>query len=105
MTTARPGRKWYHSDAAVDEYRTALTSDSESYPMLKKLKIIRAIVVNTGVIAIVLASLYFGGDPNIFGVLGLLILGGYNGVEVGEYLQLLQAAREVQAGVNDEGEK
>ena len=102
MTTARPGRKWYHSDAAVDEYRTALTSDSESYPMLKKLKIIRAIVVNTGVIAIVLASLYFGGDPNIFGVLGLFILGGYNGVEVGEYLQLLQAAREVQAGVNDD---
>jgi len=88
-------RPWYCRDEAVDEYRSTL-DDGERLPMLKTLKIIRAIIVNVGVISIGLYAISRGGDPTWLGLTTLLVLGGYNGLEIGDYLQLLQAYKEIQ---------
>jgi hypothetical protein len=97
-TTKRP---WYCPDRAVDEYRTTLTTDGDNFSMLKKLKILRAIVVNVGVILLTAFLVAEGGDPTILGTLTLLILGGYNGLEMSDYLALLQAYKEVQQQRNE----
>lgn len=94
MTDARP---WYCADQAVDEYRNTLSKDGERLEMLKKLKLLRAIIVNLGVVTITFYSILRGGDPTILGSLGLLTLVGYNGVEYSDYMALLQAYQEVQS--------
>jgi hypothetical protein len=91
-------RPWYINDRACDEYRTTL-ADGGRLPMLKTLKLIRSIVVNLGLIALSLLAVANGGQPTIIGVLGLLVLGAYNGLEFSDYLALVQAYEEVQ---NDE---
>lgn len=70
--------------------------------MLKALKIIRAIVVNLGIIGISAYSVSQGGDPTIIGVLALFTLGTYNGLELSDYAALLQAYQEVQAASDQE---
>lgn len=95
MTHQRP---WYINDHACDEYRTTLT-DGGRLPMLKTLKLIRSIIVNLGLISLALLAVANGGQPTIIGVLGLLVLGAYNGLEFSDYLALVQAYEEVQ---NDE---
>ena len=102
MTTAQHSRPWYCRDDAVDEYKTTLTTDSQELPVLKTLKITRAIIVNIGVIAITLFAIAQGGDVTLFGLLGLSVLGGYNGLEISDYAALLQAYKEVQNTPNDE---
>ena len=97
MSVPAPTRPWYCRDDVVDEYKETLARDGESLPMLKKLKILRAIIVNLGVIAIVLYSISRGGDPTFLGGFGLSILAAYNGVELLDYAALLQAYSEVQA--------
>ena len=104
MTTTQHSRPWYCRDGAVDEYKTTLTTDSQELPVLKTLKITRAIIVNLGVIAITLFAIAEGGDVTLFGLLGLSVLGGYNGLEISDYAALLQAYREVQADTGDDGE-
>ncbi len=70
--------------------------------MLKALKIIRAIIVNLGIIGISAVSVLEGGDPTVIGILSLFTLGTYNGLELSDYAALLQAYREIQA---DNGEE
>jgi hypothetical protein len=101
MTTVQRPRPWYCRDDLVDEYKGTLTEDGESLPMLRALKILRAIIVNLGVIAIGLYAISRGGDPTFLGGFGLAILGAYNGVELLDYAALLQAYREVQTDTED----
>ena len=96
LMSARPARKWYHRDEVVDEYRTTLREDGEKLPMLRKLKIIRAIVVNIGIIMLSTYAIFRGGDPTLLGFLALTVLGAYNGLELGDYLALVQAYNEIQ---------
>lgn len=96
MSTEHAGRPWYCRDKAVDEYKTTLAEDGEALPMLKTLKIIRAIIVNVGIIAIGLYAIRLGGDPTVLGLAALGVLGAYNGLEMGDYMALLQAYKEVQ---------
>ncbi|OYR86030.1 hypothetical protein DJ84_01055 [Halorubrum ezzemoulense] len=96
MTPHAPARPWYCRDDVVDEYKTTLQEDDEKLPMLKALKIIRAIVVNVGLIAGWIYALYLGGDPTVITVFALAVVGAYNGLELGDYLALLQAYNEIQ---------
>ena len=102
MKTAQNPRPWYCRDDVVDEYKTTLQEDDEKLPMLKTLKILRAIIVNLGVIAIGLYSISRGGDPTVLGGLTLGVLGAYNGLELSDYAALLQAYKEVQTQQNDD---
>jgi Na+/H+ antiporter NhaD/arsenite permease-like protein len=70
--------------------------------MLKTLKLIRSIVVNIGLVALALLAVANGGQPTIIGVLGLLVLGAYNGLEFSDYLALVQAYQEVQQEGGDD---
>lgn len=53
-------------------------------------------IVNIGMITIALFAIQQGADPTIIGGLGILSLGLYNGVEIMDYLSLLQAIQEVE---------
>lgn len=89
--------QWYCRDRAVREYKRSLqTGDTGQFPMLKQLKILRAIIVNIGLLGIGGYGLYLGGDPTLLPVLTLAVVGAYNGLEIGDYLALLQAYKEVQ---------
>ncbi len=104
MMSQAQRRPWYCRDDVVDEYKQTLTTGGEKLPMLKALKIIRAIVVNVGIFAIGAYSLYLGGDPTLLGITVLMVGGAYNGLEFSDYRALLQAYQEVQAeaGTNDQ---
>jgi hypothetical protein len=97
MSTQKPSRPWYCRDDVVDEYRSTLTEDGDTLPMLKALKILRAIVVNLGIIGIGTYAIHRGGDPTILAFTALTVLGAYNGLELSDYLALVQAYQEVQA--------
>lgn len=94
MTFGKP-RPWFVVDAVCDDYRASLR-DGGDLKMLKALKIIRAIVVSLGIIVISLYSIGQGGDPTYLGLLALLILGGYSGLEFSDYFALIQAYQELQ---------
>lgn len=86
-------RPWYCSNRLTDDW-LVIEAEGGDLKMLKSLKIIRAIIVNLGLISITLFAIAEGGDPNLFGFMGLFVLGAYNGVEVLDYLSLLQAIAE-----------
>ena len=92
----KQARPWYCRDDVVDEYKTTLTTDDEKFPMLKTLKILRAIIVNAGTMLLTAYLAYLGGDPTILGVLSLGLLTAYNGLEISDYMALVQAYQEVQ---------
>ena len=92
---------WYVRRRAVDEYKQTLV-DEEPLPMLKTLKILRAIIVNLGIMALSGYFVFEGGDPTIIGVLSLAVLGGYNGLELTDYLALVQAVQEVKSVQDNE---
>jgi len=97
MATDRsPQRPWYCRDGVVNEYKQSIRDDRETLSMIKLAKVLKATIVNLGVVALALYAISRGGDPTILGTLGLVTLATYNGVELGEYLALIQAAREVQ---------
>ena len=96
MTTAQSARPWYCPDRFVDEYKTTLQEDDEKLPMLKKLKILRAIIVNVGIFGIGGYAMYRGGDPTLLAVTTLAVAGAYNGLELSDYLALVQAYNEIQ---------
>jgi len=87
-------RPWYCNDRLVDDYKTVHESGGD-LKMLKSLKIIRAIVVNAGIIMIALTAMRQGADPTIIGGTGLFSLAAYNGIEIGDYAALAQAIVEV----------
>lgn len=86
-------RPWYCSDRLTDDWLT-IESEGGDLKMLKSLKIVRSIIVNIGIITIAALALYYGGAPQVFGTLGLLTLAAYNGIEVLDYVSLLQAIAE-----------
>lgn len=98
-------RPWYCRDDVVDEYKQTLNADGEALPMIKTLKILRAIIVNVGILVIGGYAIYRGGDPTILGVLALGVLGAYNGMELGDYLALVQAVQEVQSEATGDEEE
>ena len=102
MTTPQHSRPWYCRDDIVDEYKTTLSDDGETLPMLKALKILRGIIVNVGILLLVGYAISRGGDPTYLTVAALAVLGAYNGLEIGDYLALLQAYPEVQAETGDD---
>lgn len=91
----RQSRPWYVSDRACDDYVSAL-GEGGDLQMLKALKILRSILVNVGIIAIGVYSIRVGADPTVIGLAALAVLGGYNGLEVSDYMALVRAYREVQ---------
>ena len=94
-----PPRKWYCSDDLTDEYVRAYHRGGEQkLRMAQKLRILRAIVVNVGLIGITVFALSEGADPTLVGTSGILSLALYNGVEVADYIALMQAMSEVKAG-------
>ena len=101
MSTPNSARPWYCRDRFVDEYKGTLRDDGEKLPMLKTLKILRAIIVNVGIFGTGGYAMYLGGDPTLLAVATLIVAGAYNGLELGDYLALVQAYNEVQAETNE----
>ena len=101
MSAQASARPWYCRDDVVDEYKSTITDDGTPLPMLKKLKLLKAIVVNVGALAFSTYAISQGGDATLIAASALAFLATFNGVELGEYLSLLQAAREVQMENND----
>ena len=96
MSALQDTRPWYCRGSVVDEYKSSLSDGGEKFPMLKKLKIARAIVVNLGLFTGWFYTLHLGGDPTIISVIAFGVIGAYNGLELGDYLALLRAYKEVQ---------
>lgn len=65
--------------------------------MFKMFKILRAIIVNLGIIGLAAYALYLGADPTVSLISSLAVLGAYNGLELGDYMALLQAYNELQS--------
>ena len=86
---------WYIRQGAIAEYKQTLSQDGEPLPVLKALKILRAIVVNLGVFGIGFYAISLGGDPTLIALAVLAVAGGYNGLELSDYLALVQAVQEV----------
>jgi hypothetical protein len=84
---------WYVRRKAVDEYKFTLRNGS--LPVLKTLKILRAIIVNIGIFGIGFYSLQLGGDPTLIAITVVTIVGGYNGLELSDYLALVKALQEL----------
>jgi len=103
MSTRQPPRPWYCIDALVDDY-CAIAKGGGDLTMLKTLKILRSIVVNTAIISITLYALYIGADATIVSAIGLVTLGIYNGVEVADYAALAQAFSETKQRQEDREE-
>jgi len=100
--TSKQLRPWYVSDRACDDYVAAL-GEGGDLEMLKALKILRSILVNIGIIALGIYSIRVGADPTVIGLASLVVLGGYNGLEVSDYMALLRAYNEVQQGGDETG--
>lgn len=94
-------RPWYVNDRLTEDWLT-VQGQGGDLKMLKGLKILRSIIVNLGIIAITSLALYYGGDPHLFGSLGLGTLAAYNGIEVLDYVSLLQAIAEAKEQQGDE---
>jgi len=105
MTQITHDRPWYCRDDIVDEYKTTIQDDATPLPMIKAVKALKALIVNLGVLALAGYAISRGGNPTILGAFGLATLATYNGVELGEYLALVQAASELQTQGTDEDEK
>ena len=86
--------KCYNS-RQVREYKQSLQNDRELFPMLKTLKLLRAIVVNVGIFIVSGYSLYLGADPTLIGLTAILVAGAYNGLEISDYLALVEAVQQV----------
>lgn len=100
MTRHQP-RPWYCLNSLTDDYH-AIAESGGNLKMLRTLKILRSLVVNCGIIGVTLYSLINGADATFIGVIGILTLGLYNGVEVADYAALAQAFVEVKQGQSDD---
>ena len=104
MTTSqRPQRPWYCNDRLVDDHKASIR-DGGDLSMFRTLKLIRSIIVNIGIIVLGIYALVLGADPTIVGAVAILVLGGYNGLELSDYAAAVRAYNELQdAGTkNDE---
>ena len=85
MSASQDTRPWYCRGGVVDEYKSSLPDGGEHVPMLKKLNILRATVVNSGTFAGLFHPLTLGGDPVILSVIAFGLLGEYNGLDPADY--------------------
>ncbi len=92
---------WYVREGQINEYKQTLTTNKEPFPVLKTLKILRAIIVNLGIFGIGFYAISLGGDPTIISLAVLGVAGAYNGLELSDYLALLQALQEVEVENKD----
>jgi|APHM01.1.fsa_nt_gi hypothetical protein len=98
-TRARP---WWTRDAAVDEFRAAIENGTAETPKMKRtLTIVRAIVVNLGIIALSFYGLRLGGSVTIITVFALGVLAAYNGIEASELRAFFQAFQEAKQNESD----
>jgi len=75
----------------VNDYRHVANTGGD-LQMLKKLKILRSIIVNLGIISVSLYGLAATqADPTWLSVMTITTLGLYNGVEAADYLALVEA--------------
>lgn len=88
--STKKARPWHCSDRLTNEYLSVYARGGNLH-MLKTLKIVRSIIVNIGIIAISILAVLKGADATVIGAVGLVVLGGYNGVEVADYTALAQA--------------
>ena len=93
-------RKWYVHDRLADDY-VRVSQEGGDLMMLKALKILRAIIVNLGMVGLAAFSIQQGAEPTLIGTLGVASLGLYNGVEIMDYISLLQAVQEVDVDNSD----
>jgi len=98
MSTRIDPRPWYCVGAAVDEYKTILTANPDRLPMLKTFKILRALLVNVGILTFGAYAMYLGGEPTLIGLVTLLTFVGYNGLEASDYASLVRAVDELRSG-------
>lgn len=103
MQKSHTNREWYIHDRLADEYVAAHERGGDLM-LHKLLKIVRAIIVNLGMITVALFAITQGADPTIIGGLGILSLGLYNGVEIMDYLSLIRAIQEVEVKTNNSDE-
>lgn len=102
MTDQIP-RPWYCSDRLTDDYRASIArGEGGDLSMFKLLKFLRSLLVNSGIIGLAAYALSLGAEPTFVGGIAILVLGGYNGLEIGDYLSALQAYAEVQQQESDE---
>jgi len=103
MTMKQTPRPWYCSDRLTDDYRASIArGEGGDLSMFKLLKLLRSLLVNSGIIGLAAYALSLGADPTLIGSIALVVLGGYNGLEIGDYLSALQAYAEVQSEQGNE---
>ena len=86
-------RPWYVLDGPCDEYKEVI-SENGGPQMIKVLKLLRALIVNAGLIGVTVYGLSLGANPTPITILALLTLGAYNGIEYADYLALAEAYAE-----------
>jgi hypothetical protein len=94
MSTEKPSRPWYCSNALVNDYK-AVGAAGGDLEMMKAAKWFRSMVVNLGIIAISLYALRIGGNVTVIATISLISLGAYNGVEIVDYQAVVQAIVEL----------
>ena len=99
MSTRQP-RPWYVSSAITEEWKRDARQGVD-LSVQKTKAWLRAMVVNIGFIAMVLYGLWLGGDPTYISILGIASLALYNGLEISDYLALLQAITEAKSDGKD----
>jgi len=104
MSRAHTDRPWYCNRHAIEEYKQSLIRDPEKLPMLKLIKVLRAILVNGGIFTFGAYAMFLGGDPTFIGFVTLLTFAGYNGLEYSDYASLVRAVRELQGTGNDDNQ-
>ncbi|WP_135830650.1 hypothetical protein [Halorussus halobius] len=68
---------------------------------IRKLKAIKALVVSLAILGVAAYGIHSGGDPTTISWLGLAGLLLVNGIEVGELLAVMSAARDDTSGEED----
>ena len=92
-------RPWYCIDRLVDDYKVSIADGD--LRMYKLLKIFRSILVNAGLIGLTTYALLLGADPTIVATAAIVVLGGYNGIEIADYASAIQAYNEMQTNSDD----
>lgn len=92
----RPRRPWYCNDRLVDDHKASIR-DGGDLSMFKTLKLVRSIIVNIGIIVLGIYALHLGADPTIVGAVSIFVVGGYNGLELGDYAAAVHAYQEIQS--------
>lgn len=91
--TKHQTKPWYCSKNRVNAYRTIL-QDGGDPTVIQFLKVVRTILLNAIVGAIVWFSVASGGDPTLVPSIGLFTLSLINGFEYSDWAAFRQAYQE-----------